>query len=78
MTNLSFEEQDQFDKAYSLQQSYDRRIASLKSQNTFLFSLLKDAQKEIEWASNEMKGREPDHWKDVRNKLKVFIEDLEK
>lgn len=78
MTNLSFEEEEQFDKAHALQLSYDRRVASLKAQNTFLFSLLKDAQTEIEWASSEMCGREPDHWKDVRSRLKIVIEDLEK
>jgi len=78
MTNFSPEQEEIFDREYKRQQSYDKRISLLKEQNEVLLSLLKEAQTEIEWASSEMKGREPDHWKDVRNKLRIYIEDLEK
>jgi hypothetical protein len=78
MSDFSFEEENRFDRDYKFQQSYDKKIILLENQNKILLNLLKDAQKEIEWASFEMRGREPEHWRDVRNKLKVVIDDLNK
>lgn len=78
MTMMTFEEEERFRRDCQVQRHYDQRINSLEKKIETLFTLLKESQKEIEWASTEMRGREPDHWKDVRNKLKLVIEELEK
>jgi len=67
-----------YEREYQIRVEYDRKLKLLEDQNRILINLLKEAQPELEWASREMCGREPKHWVSLRNKLRIYIEDLEK